>query len=61
MLGGSSIRDFKNSDGKTGKFQNEFRAYDKENSNCSNINCDAKIKKTFVCNRSTFYCKKCQK
>ena len=61
MFGGSSIRNFKNSEGKTGKFQNEFRAYDKENSNCPNIDCDSKIKKIIVCNRSTFYCKNCQK
>ena len=61
MLGGSSIRDFKNSQGKTGKFQNEFKAYDKENKNCPNTNCDSKIIKIFISNRSTFYCKKCQK
>ena len=61
VFGGSSIRDFKNSDGKTGNFQNEFRAYDKENSNCPNINCYSKIKKIIVSNRSTFYCKNCQK
>ena len=61
MLGGSSIRDFKNSEGKTGTFQNKFKAYNKENTNCPNINCDSKITKIFISNRSTFYCKKCQK
>ena len=60
-LGGSSIRDFKSSEGKTGKFQNKFKVYDRENRNCPNINCGSKIIKIFISNRSTFYCKKCQK
>jgi len=59
--GGSSIRDFKNSDGNTGSFQNEFKVYNKENENCPNSSCKNKIKKLNISNRSTFYCNICQK
>ena len=59
--GGSSIRDFKNSDGNAGSFQNEFKVYNKENENCPNSSCKNKIKKLNISNRSTFYCNICQK
>ena len=59
--GGSSIRDFKNSDGNTGSFQNEFKVYNKENENCPNSSCENKIIKLTISNRSTFYCNICQK
>ena len=61
MLGGSSIKNFKSTEGKTGNFQNQFKVYDKENRNCPNIICNSKIMKIFISNRSTFYCKNCQK
>ena len=59
--GGSSIRDFKNTKGVTGLFQNEFKVYGKENKNCSRKNCQGKISKFFISNRSTFFCNLCQK
>ena len=59
--GGSSIRDFKNTFGKNGIFQQFFRVYGNENKNCSRISCNGKIKKIYVSNRSSFYCNKCQK
>jgi len=58
--GGSSIKNFKNSKGQTGNFQNEFRVYNREGISCPN-KCNNLIKKIFVTNRSTFYCKKCQR
>ena len=58
--GGSSIKDFINSEGKSGTFQQFFRVYGKENENCSRYSCNGKIKKLSVSNRSTFYCNKCQ-
>ena len=60
-LGGSSIRDFKNISGKSGLFQNEFKVYGRENKNCIRKNCKGKISKIFKSNRSTFFCKSCQK
>ena len=60
-FGGSSIRDFKDSKGLSGFFQNEFKVYNRENKNCMNKNCNNKIYKIFISNRSTFFCKSCQK
>ena len=58
--GGSSIRDFKNTHGKSGTFQQFFYVYGQENKNCSRISCKGKIKKIQISNRSSFYCNKCQ-
>ena len=59
--GGSSIRDFKNTSGKKGNFQKEFKVYQRENLNCPRSKCTGKIKKIFISNRSTFFCNTCQK
>ena len=59
--GGSSIRDFKNTMGKSGNFQKEFRVYQRENLSCLRNKCNGKIKKIFISNRSTFFCNTCQK
>ena len=58
--GGSSIRDFKDTLGKSGAFQQFFNVYGRENKNCSRISCKGKIKKIQISNRSSFYCNKCQ-
>ena len=59
--GGSSIRDFRDTLGKSGNFQKEFKAYQRENLNCVRSKCTGKIKKIFISNRSTFFCNTCQK
>jgi len=59
--GGSSIRDFRDTLGKSGTFQKEFKVYQRENLNCLNSKCNGKIKKIFISNRSTFFCNNCQK
>jgi len=58
--GGSSIKDFISSRGKSGTFQQFFKVYGKENEDCSRNSCGGNIKKIFISNRSTFYCNKCQ-
>ena len=58
--GGSSIRDFKNTDGYKGSFQDNFKVYQREGLNCKRINCKGKIKKKVIANRSTFFCDSCQ-
>ena len=60
-FGGSSIRDFKNIKGDLGLFQNKFKVYDRKNKNCPRKNCKGKIVKIFISNRSSFFCKFCQK
>ena len=58
--GGSSVRDFQNTLGKSGNFQQFFRVYGQKNKRCSRISCKGKIKKIVISNRSSFYCDKCQ-
>jgi formamidopyrimidine-DNA glycosylase len=59
--GGSSIRDFKNTSGLKGGFQNEFKVYQQEGKKCKNYGCSDLIKKKVISNRSTFFCNSCQK
>ena len=59
--GGSSIKDFKNTSGNKGLFQNEFKVYQRENLNCLKYKCVGKIKKKLISNRATFFCNICQK
>ena len=58
--GGSSIRNFTNTLGKSGNFQQFFKVYGQEYKKCSRILCKGKIKKILITNRSSFYCNKCQ-
>ncbi len=59
--GGSSIQNFKNTEGEKGFFQKYFKVYKRENLKCLQKNCNGIIKKKFITNRSTFYCSICQK
>ena len=59
--GGSSIRNFVNTSGDIGSFQKYFKVYEREGKNCPKINCDGKILRIVISNRSTFYCNNCQK
>ena len=59
--GGSTIRDFKNAQNKVGKYQNEFKVYNRKNLICNNYKCNFRIVRTQITNRSTFFCKNCQK
>ena len=60
-LGGSSIKNFSTDDGKKGVFQQYFKVYGRKGKNCSNTDCNKQILRTTVANRSTFFCKRCQK
>ena len=59
--GGSSIRNFKDTSGAKGGFQNEFKVYQQEGKKCKNLGCSNLIKKKIIANRSTFFCDSCQK
>jgi formamidopyrimidine-DNA glycosylase len=59
--GGSSIRDFKNTEGKKGAFQKSLNVYQREGLICKKISCKGEIKKKIITNRSTFFCNICQK
>lgn len=56
--GGSTLRDFLNSDGKSGYFQQEYKVYGRDGKAC--LQCQAPIHKTVLGQRGTFYCTHCQ-
>ena len=60
MFGGSSIRDFKKTDGVSGNFQQNFKVYGKNNTQCPRYVCGGCIQKVLVSGRAAFYCPKCQ-
>ncbi len=57
--GGSSLRDFANTDGDLGYFQHSFDVYGREGEPCEN--CLSAIIRIVQTGRSTFYCKTCQR
>ncbi len=58
--GGSSIMNFKNTEGKRGNFQNIFKVYQREGLACKRYSCKGVIQKKLISNRSTFFCNSCQ-
>ena len=66
--GGSSLKDYKHTDGQLGYFQHNFAAYNRENEHCPKAaknpikNSDAShiIKRIVQSGRSTFFCPTCQ-
>jgi len=57
--GGTTLRDFLQSDGQPGYFKQQLNVYDRENEPCTT--CETPIKRIILGQRSTFYCPKCQK
>jgi formamidopyrimidine-DNA glycosylase len=58
--GGSTLRDFAQTDGALGYFQHRFRTYDREGEPCFNDPCTGVIARKVQAGRSTFYCPVCQ-
>jgi len=59
--GGSSLRDYRQTDGELGYFQHAFRAYDREDQPCSTPECDGTIVRIVQSGRSTYFCPGCQR
>lgn len=57
--GGTTLRDFQQEDGRPGYFAQELRVYGREGQACPN--CDAPILQRRIGQRSTFYCRYCQR
>lgn len=57
--GGSSLRDYVQSNGELGHFQNDFRVYDREGQPCRG--CARPIRRITQGGRATFYCPTCQR
>lgn len=63
--GGSTLKDFKNTQGELGYFQHQFKVYNRENLPCGDCDCKVEItggvKRIVQSGRSTFYCASKQK
>ncbi len=59
--GGSSLRDYVQTDGELGYFQHSFSVYDRERASCPRDGCSGTIRRIVQANRSTFFCPTCQK
>jgi formamidopyrimidine-DNA glycosylase len=59
--GGSSLRDYRHTDGALGTFQHGFRAYDREDAPCITPRCRGSIRRIVQAGRSTFFCGECQR
>jgi formamidopyrimidine-DNA glycosylase len=59
VAGGSTISDFRQSDGELGYFQHSFQVYDREGDPC--VVCAKPVKRMVQSGRSTFYCAGCQR
>ena len=59
--GGSSLRDYRQTDGELGYFQHRFRVYDRAGAPCPRPGCSGTIRRTVQAGRSSFYCPACQR
>jgi formamidopyrimidine-DNA glycosylase len=59
--GGSTLRDYAQTDGSLGYFQHRFRVYDREHDACVSPSCRGTVRRLVQSGRSTFYCPVCQK
>jgi formamidopyrimidine-DNA glycosylase len=59
--GGSSLRDYAQTDGALGEFQHRFTVYDREGEPCRRAGCRGTVKRIVQSGRSTFFCPKCQR
>ena len=63
--GGSTLKDYRHTDGELGYFQHQFAVYDRVGESCRNCQCDIKItggvKRIIQSGRSSFYCPERQK
>ena len=57
--GGTTLKDFTNSSGKPGYFQQKLKVYDRGGEACGK--CNKPIRQITLGQRSTFYCSNCQK
>lgn len=57
--GGSTIKTFQQTNGNSGKFQNEHQVYGREEKKC--YRCSGVIRKVEISGRSSFWCPGCQK
>ena len=59
--GGSSLRDYRQSDGELGYFQHGFRVYGRDGAPCPTPGCAGTVRRIVQSGRSTFHCPRCQR
>ncbi len=59
--GGSSLRDHRQVSGELGYFQHRFRVYDRKGTPCPMPGCDGSVSRIVQANRSTYFCRRCQR
>lgn len=59
--GGSTLRDYQQTSGELGYFQNRFRVYGREGEDCVRRGCDGVVRRDVQSGRSTFHCATCQR
>jgi formamidopyrimidine-DNA glycosylase len=59
--GGSSLRDFRQTDGELGYFSHSFRVYDRAGDPCPNPGCGDTILRIVQSGRSSYLCPTCQR
>ena len=60
-VGGSTLRDFRATDGQAGGFQHRFSVYDREGEPCPTPLCTGIVERIVQSGRSSFFCPRCQK
>ena len=58
-MGGTTLRDFVNSDGSPGCFEQTLLVYGRESKSCRG--CGSSVKRKVIGQRSSFYCSNCQR
>ncbi len=59
--GGSSLRDYRQTDGELGYFQHRFHVYDRAGQPCAKPGCGGTVGRVVQAGRSSFYCAVCQR
>ena len=59
--GGSTLRDYQQTDGSMGYFQHRFHVYGREGEPCMTPACRGKVRRNVQAGRSTFLCPVCQR
>jgi formamidopyrimidine-DNA glycosylase len=59
--GGSTLRDYRHTDGSLGYFQHSFAVYGREGEPCLRSGCRGTVRRIVQAGRSTFYCSTCQR
>lgn len=57
-MGGTTLRDFVNSEGNPGYFQQTLNVYDRKDEPCRN--CKTPVRRSVMGQRATYYCVRCQ-